>query len=64
MASTTAEVLLYFGTDDPEFTETVNKIRFSVDPPYETRAIIDIINPIWRVAFDLGREEGYEDASY
>jgi len=64
MASTTAEVLLYFGEDGREFKQAVDKLRFAADPEMSTREIIDIINPIWRVAFDLGRQEGYEDASY
>ena len=64
MSSTTAEVLLYYGVDDRKFAEAVNTIRFSADPPLETREIINIINPIWRTAFDLGREEGHNDATY
>jgi hypothetical protein len=57
MASTTAEVLLYYGVDDEGFENSVNAIRFSQNPPLEVREIIDIINPIWREAFDLGRED-------
>jgi hypothetical protein len=63
MASTTAEVLLYYGVDDEKFAEAVNAIRFSSEPPLETREIIDLVNPIWRIAFDLGRKEGYDDAT-
>jgi hypothetical protein len=55
MASTTAEVLLYYGVDDEKFAEAVNAIRFSSEPPLETREIINIINPIWGVAHEEGR---------
>lgn len=58
MASTTAEVLLYFGTDSEEFKAAVDKLRFSQDPPLETREIINLIGPIWSVAFDRGFWEG------
>lgn len=61
MASTTAEVQLYFGTDDPEFRKAVNALRFDGVIERSTREIIDLINPIWREAFDFGREEGYRD---
>ena len=55
MASTTAEVLLYFGTDSEEFKAAVDKLRFSQDPPLETREIINLINPIYSEGY--GRAE-------
>lgn len=58
MASTTAEVLLYYGTDDDNFKATVDYLRFSRSPEMTAREIIDIINPIWRFA----REQGYDAA--
>lgn len=55
MASTTAEVLLYFGASvDSEFGETVDKLRFLTDPPMETREIIDLISPVWQAGYDDG----------
>lgn len=43
MASTTAEVLLYFGNDTEEFARAVNFIRFSGDPELTTEEIITIL---------------------
>lgn len=55
MASTTAEVLMYFNASvDSRFGETVNKLRFLTDPPMETREIIDLISPVWRAGYDDG----------
>jgi hypothetical protein len=54
MASTTAEVQLYFQCDDPKFVETVNRLRFDGVIERTTREIIDLINPIWDAAYDKG----------
>jgi hypothetical protein len=43
MASTTAEVLLYFGNDDREFAKAVDYIRFSEEPELSTQEIIKIL---------------------
>ncbi len=58
MASTTAEVLLYFGTDDTEFEDAVDKIRFSQEPPMEAREIIDLIKPIYWRGYYEGEADG------
>lgn len=50
MASTTAEVLLYFGTEDPEFRKAVDTLRFITTPQMTAREIIDLIRPIWAEA--------------
>lgn len=57
MASTTAEVLLYFGTDEPKFKEAVDKIRFLSDPPLETREIINLIGPIYNRGYDAAERD-------
>lgn len=55
MASTTAEVLLYFGASaDKKLTEAVNKLRFLTDPPMETQEIINILSPAYRAGYDEG----------
>lgn len=43
MASTTAEVIMYFGNDDAEFVRAVNYIRFSEAPELTAPEIIDIL---------------------
>lgn len=43
MASTTAEVILYFGNDDAEFVNAVNRLRFSEEPELTTQEIIKIL---------------------
>lgn len=43
MASTTAEVMLYFGEDSQEFANAVNYIRFSVEPEMSAQEIINIL---------------------
>ena len=43
MASTTAEVMLYFGNDTEEFVRAVNFIRFSSDPELTAEEIIKIL---------------------
>lgn len=60
MASTTAEVLLYFGSDDPKFVKAVDALRFSAEPPLETAEIVKILQPIWSVAYDRGYEDGLD----
>jgi len=57
MASTTTEVLRYFGTDDTDFEDAVNAIRFSREPPMETREIIDLIKPIYLRGYYDAKEE-------
>lgn len=52
MASTTAEVMLYYSTDDIDFERAVNALRFSNYPELTTREIIKLINPIWKAAQD------------
>lgn len=58
MASTTAEVLLYFGEDGKEFQEAVNKLRFIIEPELSTREIINILGPVWSAAYSKGWEYG------
>lgn len=60
MASTTAEVLLYFGEDRPGFVEAVNKLRFIIEPELSTREIINILGPVWSAAYSKGYDEGYD----
>lgn len=62
MASVTAEVMLYFGIDDPEFRKTVDILRFIATPQMNTREIIDLLNPVWDTAKEIGYDEGYESA--
>ncbi len=57
MASVTAEVLLYFGTDSEDFKGAVDKIRFSQDPPLETREIIELIKPIYNEGYDRAERD-------
>lgn len=57
MASVTAEVLLYFGTDSEDFKGAVDKIRFSQDPPLETREIIELIRPIYWQGYSDAKED-------
>lgn len=59
MASTTAEVMLYFGEDGKGFEKAVNALRFSAEPPLETDEIIAIIRPIW----DAGWQRGFADGT-
>ena len=63
MASTTAEVLLYFGEDGYRFKQAVDKLRFSLDPELSTREIIDLIGPVWSAAYSKGYDEGYDYGS-
>lgn len=58
MASTTAEVMLYYGIDTPEFEKSVNSIRFSKDPELSFREIVKIISPIYDAAYDKGWDRG------
>ena len=58
MASATAEVLLYFQTDDPEFAVSVNKIRFDGVVERSTREIIEIVRPFWDAGYDEGWDSG------
>lgn len=58
MSSVTAEVLLYFGTDDPEFRKSVEELRFSVEPEREAREIIDLVRPFYRYGYDEGYSDG------
>lgn len=60
MASVTAEVLLYFGTDDPEFRDTVDAIRFGQEIDNSV-TIIKLLRPVWGVAYDKGYEDGVDD---
>lgn len=57
MASTTAEVLLYFGTDDPEFRKAVDTIRFITTPQMETREIINLIGPIYSEGYNRAERD-------
>lgn len=59
MASTTAEVQLYFQCDDPEFRKTIDTLRFITTPQMTSREIIDLLRPVWRNGYD----EGIRDAS-
>lgn len=63
MASTTAEVQLYFGDDRDALREVIDRLRFSQDPPLEKAEIIAIMQPIWTVAWNKGWSAGYDDAS-
>jgi hypothetical protein len=58
MASTTAEVMLYFGTDDKDFQRTVNEIRFSDDPSLDAREIIELLKPIYMRGYYEGKADG------
>lgn len=58
MASTTAEVLLYFGTDDPEFRKVVDTLRFITTPQMDTREIIELLKPVYRRGYDEGEADG------
>lgn len=60
MASTTAEVMLYFGCDDPEFRKTVDTLRFVTTPQMTAREIIDLLSPVWRGGYDQGMMDGEE----
>lgn len=57
MASVTAEVLLYFGTDDPGFRRAVDRIRFELGVD-NSQGIINLLTPI----YDNGYNLGYSDA--
>lgn len=59
MASTTAEVLLYFGNDGPKFQAAVDRLRFLIDPELTFREIVEILDPVFQAAY----EEGYRDGS-
>lgn len=63
MASTTAEVALYFGEDDPKFLEAVDRLRFAADPPLEFEEIRQILGPVWTVAYDKGYQDGADEES-
>lgn len=56
MASVTAEVLLYFGSDDKSLKESIEKLRFGYGIE-DSRAIIDILTPAWRLGVEDGRAE-------
>lgn len=58
MASVTAEVLLYFGTDDKDFQRTVNEIRFSDDPSLDAQEIIELLKPIYMRGYYEGKADG------
>lgn len=58
MASVTTEVLLYFGTDDPEFRKTVDTLRFITTPQMTTREIIELLKPVYREGYDEGEVDG------
>lgn len=60
MASTTAEVMLYFGSDDPKLQAAITQLRFIAPVELTTREIIDILGPVWSVAYN----EGYADGAY
>jgi hypothetical protein len=59
MASTTAEVALYFGEDDPDFLEAVDRLRFTANPSLGFEEIRKILGPVWSAAYD----KGYRDAA-
>lgn len=63
MASTTAEVLLYFGVSGYRFNEAVNKLRFTTDPEMNFDEIISILGPVWSAAYSKGYDEGYDYGS-
>ena len=58
MASVTAEVLLYFGTDNKKFREAVDALRFDGEDERSVQEIIDLLSPIYRAGYD----EGWDDA--
>lgn len=57
MASVTAEVLLYFSTDDPEFRDTVDAIRFGQEID-DSITIIRMLRPVFNVGYDQGYADG------
>lgn len=57
MASTTAEVLLYFGTDEPKFKEAVTRLRFLIEPEMTTRELIELISPIYNGGYDAAERD-------
>lgn len=59
MASTTAEVLLYFGSREPDFRKTVDTLRFVTTPQMTAKEIIDLLKPIYRAGYDEGFSDGY-----
>lgn len=69
MASVTAEVMLNFGVSlsDPggkDFALSVDRIRFSMEgKELPSSAIIDILRPIWDVAYDEGYDDGYDQCN-
>lgn len=63
MASTTAEVLLYFGESGYRFNEAVNKLRFTTDPEMNFDEIISILGPVWAAAYSKGWDDGFGDGS-
>lgn len=62
MASVTAEVLLYFGTDDPKFRKTVDTLRFITTPQMDAREIIELLSPVYREAYDDGFDQCNDEA--
>jgi len=58
MASTTAEVMLYFGTDNRKFADSVSSIRFDGIHERSVREIIEIIKPFYHTGYDEGWDEG------
>lgn len=58
MASVTAEVMLYFGTDDPEFRSTINALRFITTPQMDTREIIELLKPVYWRGYYEGEADG------
>ena len=60
MASTTAEVMLYFQCDDSEFRKTIDTLRFITTPQMTTREIIDLLRPVWKG----GYRDGYDTRDY
>ena len=63
MASTTAEVMLYFGTDDPAFRKTIDTLRFITTPQMDTREIIELLKPVYWEGHYEGFSEGYDQCN-
>lgn len=58
MASVTAEVLLWFGTDDEQLKESVDILRFGYNIE-DSEAIIQILSPAFRAGYAQGCEDSY-----